>query len=64
MSLPFRTDAFKYSFLGPLPIGITFHWLFASRSRSRLSLSKFHGAWRSAELGILLSLLIIMTLRR
>jgi len=34
MSLPVRTDVFKYSFfLGPLPIGIPFHRLFASRSR-------------------------------
>ena len=41
MSLPVRrpTDAFKYSFfLGPLPIGITSHWLFASRSRFSLSM--------------------------
>ena len=34
MSLPVCTDVFKYSFfLGPLPIGIPFHWLFVSRSR-------------------------------
>jgi len=34
MSLPVRTDVFKYSFfLGPLPIGIPSHWLFVSRSR-------------------------------
>jgi len=35
MSLPVRTDAFKYSFfpIGSSPIGIPSHWLFASRSR-------------------------------
>ena len=39
MSLQVRADAFKYSFfLGPLPIGIPSHWLFAFRSRFSLSM--------------------------
>jgi len=34
LSLPVRTDVFKYSFfLGPLPIGTPSHWLFVSCSR-------------------------------
>jgi len=46
MSLPVRTDVFKYSFfLGPLLIGIPSHWLHVRLSQS---IQAFHGGLLSS----------------
>jgi len=59
MSLPVRTDAFKYSFFA------SDHYQLEFPPTGCLPLAVDSVLpWRSAELGILLSLLIIMTLRR